>query len=655
MSRFSRLLTAALVAVASVAVASVGGTAAVVAPADAVVGPPSIRVHGRLLVVPSELPSGRARYGVALAGGDIVPVRGRFGPDVRSGAIFDGRLSVPTSVLTTLARRDESGTAAALRLADRRSLTLSVVGMPSVTAPTISSAVTPTTHPQFVAALSNKGTLQTDPQLLAHVSTVGDYWTAESNGVISGITVPATVMHYNTTLKTADCGLGSDFFDVVQEAAEQFPTLDLSQPGPDQLVVFVPQSCPSGGIVGEGTVGQSFASGGALVVKAGDSIEGTYAHETGHNYGFEHANARYAGSSLEYYGVYDVMGFALPPPFNQLTALSTPYRVFQGVTDPGEIQDVSPGTGPDPVHVSTVIKPRSDDSGVRSVRIQNPDTGEHLYLDYRSGTGQDLAAFYTQTGLSLSSGRGPLYYAPGVTINAARSGSGVDTLVVDKQGDTSLGAGTSWRNASGDLRVTVTSLASSGADVSIDYAPLITPAPTPKVTGTPRVGRTLSVAPGNWMSGVTLHVQWYVGSSAVPGATGTTYTPRARDLGKRVRLKVTGTKSGYASVTRTSHATSAVAPGALTSSRPTIGGKAKVGRSLKARHHAWSSGTTFSYRWYASGRRIKHATAATLRLTRAQTGKRITVKVTGKKRGYTTVSRISAPTRKVRGHHQHHG
>ena len=61
-----------------------------------------------------------------------------------------------------------------------------------------------------------------------------------------------------------------------------------------------------------------------LVAESSSSIEGVYAHETGHNYGFQHANARLNGSSLEYFGIYDVMGFALPPQYNMLTALSTP-------------------------------------------------------------------------------------------------------------------------------------------------------------------------------------------------------------------------------------------------------------------------------------------------------------------------------------------
>jgi len=61
----------------------------------------------------------------------------------------------------------------------------------------------------------------------------------------------------------------------------------------------------------------------------------------------------------------------------------------------------------------------------------------------------------------------------------------------------------------------------------------------------------------------------------------------------------------------------------------------------------WTRGTRLSYAWYANGKAIKHATAKRLTLTKAQKGKRITVKVTGKQTGYRTVSRTSAKTAKV--------
>jgi hypothetical protein len=625
---------------------------AVVSPADGAAGP-TVSVHGRLLVVPAETPGGATRYGVALADGDIVPVRGAFDPDLRSGATFGGRLRVPGGVVQALSSRGESGARAALRVVDRRSLTLSVVGTPSISPADVSASVTPTTHQQFVAAIDNKGSLQTDSQLLAHVSAVGAYWEGESNGAISGITVPGAVTHYSTSLSTTDCGLGGDFFDVVQEAAEEFPSLDLSQSSPDQLVLFVPQSCKSGGVVGEGTLGDSFATGGALVVKATAAIEGTYAHETGHNYGFAHANARVGNRSLEYYGVYDVMGFALDG-FNQLTALSTPFRVFQGVTDPGEIQDVDLGDGTSAVHATATIKPRSDDSGIRSVRVTNPDNGEDLYVDYRSGTGQDADSFYSGAdGLYLTYDNDlskKLFYGPGVTVNAARGGSGEDVLA-NASGKTFLGTGSSWSSASGLLTVTVTSLSPTGADVAVDYAPAqsFTSVGTPVIGGSVQVGGTVTLDPGTWSpTPDTTSVRWTADGQPVP------------DLNDRTRFKAPSSLAGttlVATVTQRklgftpSSAHSAgveVTRGTLASSRPTIVGSARVGEVLRARSGAWTAGARFSYAWFASGTRIRHQSTPRLTLTKAQKGKRIAVKVTGVKPGYTTVSRTSAQTPKVR-------
>jgi hypothetical protein len=510
----------------------------------------SVHVHGRLLVAAPEVAGGHAAYAVALAGGDIVPVRGPFAGGVRTGAVFDGRLALPAGVVATMSRQGWSGPAAALRVVDARSLTLAVVGTPSVTAPATARDITPTTHQQFVAAVDNLGTQQTDSQLLGHASTVGAYWTAESNGAIAGITVPGTVTHYDTALTTTDCGLGSDFWSVLQEAEGQFPSLDLSQNTPDQLVVFVPQSCQSGGVVGEGTVGSSFASGGALIVKATPAIDGTYAHETGHNYGFEHANARVGSRSLEYYGAYDVMGFALSG-VNQLTALSTPFRVFQGITDPGEIHDVALGDGSVPVHATVTIRPRSDDAGTRSVRVRDPDTGKDLYLDYRAGTGQDAGSFYAG-GASLgydSSER--LLYAPGVTVNAVHDGSGNDVLA-DAAGDTSYGAGDSWSDASGRLTVTVTSVGPSGADVRVVYAPGHLVSSRPEVTGTTLVGRTLTAKHRHWSKGTRFTYAWYANGARIPDHADPTLLLAKALKGDRITVRVTGRKPGCATVARTS-------------------------------------------------------------------------------------------------------
>jgi hypothetical protein len=82
--------------------------------------------------------------------------------------------------------------------------------------------------------------------------------------------------------------------------------------------------------------------------------------------------------------------------------------------------------------------------------------------------------------------------------------------------------------------------------------------------------------------------------------------------------------------------------------KPKITGTAKVGKTLKASVGAWTPEPEFTYRWYSNGKVIKGATKASLKLKKAQKGKKITVKVTAKKTGYDTEIRTSKATKKVK-------
>jgi len=109
-----------------------------------------------------------------------------------------------------------------------------------------------------------------------------------------------------------------------------------------------------------------------------------------------------------------------------------------------------------------------------------------------------------------------------------------------------------------------------------------------------------------------------------------------KDQGHRISVQVTGTKSGFAPTSRTSAAV--MIHRALTATpRPTISGKAKVGGTLTAVPHTWApKKVTLSYHWYRNGKEIHGATSATYTLTTRDRGATITVKVTGKKKGYLT-------------------
>ncbi|MCK0118276.1 hypothetical protein MWU57_14675 [Isoptericola sp. S6320L] len=84
-------------------------------------------------------------------------------------------------------------------------------------------------------------------------------------------------------------------------------------------------------------------------------------------------------------------------------------------------------------------------------------------------------------------------------------------------------------------------------------------APKPTISGTAKVGATLTSKPGTWTPKPTsVRYQWMANGTAIKGATGTRYTLKSAQHGKRITVKVTGTRSAHQSRSRTSAATPAV-------------------------------------------------------------------------------------------------
>jgi len=104
---------------------------------------------------------------------------------------------------------------------------------------------------------------------------------------------------------------------------------------------------------------------------------------------------------------------------------------------------------------------------------------------------------------------------------------------------------------------------------------------------------------------------------------------------------------GVWSFTRLTFDWAAAAAPKLASSTPTVSGTARVGRALTATTGVWARGATLTYQWSADGVAVRGATATSFTPGAAQEGKTITVTVTGKLAGYTSVSRTSKPTAAV--------
>lgn len=182
-----------------------------------------------------------------------------------------------------------------------------------------------------------------------------------------------------------------------------------------------------------------------------------------------------------------------------------------------------------------------------------------------------------------------------------------------------------------------------------------TTAPIPTISGTTKVGSTLTAQPGAWKpSGAAFSYQWLRAGSAIGGATGASYTLAAEDAGKTVSVQVTATKLGVSPRSQTSKSTAKVAAGTLAPTTPTTTTtKPVVDGTITAQASAWGPGTVnLAYQWYkvsSSGKSsvISGATSASYQVAGSIAGYRLKAKVTGTRTGYGSASRYTRTTSAV--------
>lgn len=176
-----------------------------------------------------------------------------------------------------------------------------------------------------------------------------------------------------------------------------------------------------------------------------------------------------------------------------------------------------------------------------------------------------------------------------------------------------------------------------------------TATPAPKIVGTRAVGSKLSVTTGWTPSVKSATYQWYRGSKAISGAKKSTYTLTKSDAGKKIRVRVAGSRPAFTSVAKYSSFTGAIAKTFVKKPAPKIKGTVKVGRTLTATVGTWSpKPTKVAYQWKVNGKTIKGATKKTYKVKSSNAGKRITVTVKVAKKGYLTTSKSSSKTAKVK-------
>ncbi|OUE21021.1 hypothetical protein BFL36_11170 [Clavibacter michiganensis] len=171
--------------------------------------------------------------------------------------------------------------------------------------------------------------------------------------------------------------------------------------------------------------------------------------------------------------------------------------------------------------------------------------------------------------------------------------------------------------------------------------PPFTTTPAPAITGKAAIGQRLLATTARWTPiATTISYAWLVDGVPVSGQTSTAYTVRAEDAGAVITVAVTGARPGYATTTRTSAPTSAVPTPVVAEftrvDAPTITGSPIVGWTLTARAGTWTPWPTFSYAWTRDGVLVAGQSGASYRVTEADAGAAIAVRVIGTKTGYAT-------------------
>ena len=195
-----------------------------------------------------------------------------------------------------------------------------------------------------------------------------------------------------------------------------------------------------------------------------------------------------------------------------------------------------------------------------------------------------------------------------------------------------------------------TASASSSAGSAV--APgTFTTSKAPAVKGSPQVGAKLTADPGSWSPDATYTYQWFVATTAVTGATGSTYVPTPQQLGKSLSVQVTAEAPGYTPSAVRSAASHAVAPGVASNVvAPSVVGDAMVGQSVAASPGTWSvTPAHVAYQWVLDGSPIPGATTARYAPKTTDGGHLLTVGVTATATGYAPATKQAAPKRVVMG------
>jgi putative cell wall-binding protein len=346
-----------------------------------------------------------------------------------------------------------------------------------------------TAHAFDVAVLSlpsdPEASVVSDADVTALVQDLSSYWASQSAGAVASVTMPQKPKRLSSS---AACDPRAAW----DAAAEAFGHVDYnwywSHSPAQHLVVLAPPACGAGS--GLGSVGSPTAGG--LIWAGYNSIIGpqTVAHEFGHNVGLRHSNVHGCSGTIsegspsgdgtfsdgcvdgEYQDYFDIMGGGLTvcrpacASNGTLMALNVTHKHVLGSLNGADLRPVVIPDGVSTNSQTFTLNPASASTGLRGLEVTDPRSGEHYFVEYRSGTGIDSDSLYADGSVQD--------LAPGVRVLRLRDSLSSAVLTAPGPSGTSrplsLSPGRSFTGHSGGLTVTVTAATSTEAKVTVELA-----------------------------------------------------------------------------------------------------------------------------------------------------------------------------------------
>jgi len=172
------------------------------------------------------------------------------------------------------------------------------------------------------------------------------------------------------------------------------------------------------------------------------------------------------------------------------------------------------------------------------------------------------------------------------------------------------------------------------------------------ISGSNKVGSYLEF---DSLYGDPEHAQWYRDGKPIAGATNFYYKQSTSDIGKRLSLKITDTRSYFPNSKDNASEDKFFFPASATlkaprntigvmskAQAPVISGTKKVNSTIKANPKFNQTGAKVTYQWKANGKNIKGATKQTYKLRTADYGKKISVTASASKTNYASATKTSS-------------